>query len=191
MIICSQEDIKNIVDIGTWNGMGSTKCIYDSIVENNKKDYMVISLESNIVFHKMAISNLPKIDNFNLVLGKIVEDNELIDVDDCDDSFFTNSDRRDHRGWLVEDINNYRMVENVLHTLPSRIDLLILDGGEFSSLSEFFKLKDRSNYIILDDTNTIKNNKVADIIRKSNDYKIMADSNDRNGYLVAKKINFL
>jgi hypothetical protein len=81
------------------------------------------------------------------------------------------------------------MIENVLDIIPITIDLLILDGGEFSSLSEYNKLKDRTKYIILDDTNTIKNNKVADIIRKNNDYKIIADSNSRNGYLIAKKIN--
>jgi hypothetical protein len=187
--LCAQDDIKNIVDIGTWNGMGTTKCIYDSIIENNKKDYMVISLESNPIFYEIAVGNIPKIDNFNLVLGRIVEEDELIDVEECDDSFFNNSDRDPQRGWLLDDITNYKMIENVLDIIPITIDLLILDGGEFSSLSEYNKLKDRTKYIILDDTNTIKNNKVADIIRKNNDYKIIADSNSRNGYLIAKKIN--
>ncbi len=73
--------------------------------------------------------------------------------------------------------------------MPSKIDLLILDGGEFSTLGEFNKLKDISTYFILDDTNTIKNNEVANIMRLDNQFEILHDVfNDRNGYLVAKKV---
>ena len=29
--------IKNIIEIGTWNGLGTTKCIYDAIISSNKQ----------------------------------------------------------------------------------------------------------------------------------------------------------
>ena len=69
------------------------------------------------------------------------------------------------------------------------IDLLILDGGEYCSYGEFNKLKDIVDFIILDDTNTIKNYKTAEIIRKSPDqYEILADdTNERNGFMVCRK----
>ncbi len=188
--LCNQEDIKVIVDIGTWNGMGSTKCIYDSIIENKKTDYLVYSIESNESFYNQAVNNLnSKIENFNLILGRLVEIDELIDVDTCDNKFFTSSSREVQKTWMLEDSNNYSNIKNVLDIIPEKIDLLILDGGEFSSLSEFNKLKERTTYFILDDTNTIKNYEVANLIRSEvNNYEIFMDSNDRNGFLVAKKI---
>jgi len=188
--MCKQDDIKCIVEIGTWNGMGTTKCIYDSIVENNKKDYQVYSLESNEKFYNQAIINLPKLENFNMILGRIVEVCDLINIDECDDKFFVPiSNKEIIKGWLVEDLHNYESIENVLDKMPNQIDLLILDGGEFSSLAEFNKLKDRTTYFVLDDTLLIKNNEVANIMRNDSRYQILYDNtSDRNGFLISKKI---
>jgi hypothetical protein len=189
--MCKQDDIKTIVEIGTWNGMGTTKCIYDSIVDNNKMDYSVYSLESNSIFYNQAIFNLPKIENFNIILGRIVEVDELINIDECDDKFFVPiSNKEIIKDWLVDDLQNYKNIENVLDQMPDKIDLLILDGGEFSSLSEFKKLKDRTTYFVLDDTLLIKNNEVADIMRNDSNYQILYDNtSDRNGFLISKKIS--
>ena len=186
----SKSDVNTIVELGTWNGMGTTKCVYDSIVENNKKDYQVYSLESNEKFYNQAIINLPKLENFNMILGRIVEVCDLINIDECDDKFFVPiSNKEIIKGWLVEDLHNYESIENVLDKMPNQIDLLILDGGEFSSLAEFNKLKDRTTYFVLDDTLLIKNNEVANIMRNDSRYQILYDNtSDRNGFLISKKI---
>jgi hypothetical protein len=170
--------------------MGSTKCIYDSIVESNKTDYLVYSLESNEDFYNLAVSNLPSLVNFNLLLGRVIDASEVVDIDSYGDNFFTECDKNLQKKWLVEDVDNYNKVKNVLDILPEKIDLLILDGGEFSSLAEFNKLKDRTKYFILDDTNPIKNFEVANIMRADDNYQILFDdSNDRNGFLISKKNN--
>lgn len=184
--MCKQEDIKIIVDIGTWNGMGTTKCICDSIIDNHK-ECLVYSIEANPYFHSVAITNLPKIANFNLLLGRIIEIEDLINLDEYNDSFFVSSSRDIQKTWMNEDLDNYSKIENLLSLIPKKIDLLILDGGEFSSFSEFQKLKDRTTYFILDDTKTIKNYKVAEIMRDNSDYQIIQDSSDRNGFLISKK----
>ena len=190
--MCKQDDVKTIVDIGTCNGMGTTKCIYDGIVDSNKTDYIVYSLESNKSFYDQAISNFntfPKINNFNLILGKIIEEKDMLDIDAADDRFFSMYGRDVQKGWLKEDVDNCNKVENVLHLLPNQIDLLILDGGEFSTLAEFNILKDRATYFILDDTTALKTFEVANIIRNDTNYRILHDEpNDRNGFLISKKI---
>jgi len=187
--LCKKEEIKNIVEIGTWNGLGTTKCIYDSILENNKKEYSVYSLESNPDLYQIALHNLPKISNFEIILGRIVEKSELVDIDSCPDFFFINgSSRETQRSWFNDDLKNYNSVDNVIDRLPKTIDLLILDGGEFSSFAEFTKLQDRVTYLVLDDTKVIKNYEVANIVRNDSSYQIIIDSSDRNGFLVAKKI---
>ena len=46
--------------------------------------------------------------------------------------------------------------KNVIEELPQIIDLLVLDGGEYTTYPEYKKLKDRSNIIALDDTAILK-----------------------------------
>jgi hypothetical protein len=187
--ICLQEDIKTIVEIGTWNGMGSTKCVYDA-VSVKKDNYLVYTLECNEEFYKKCLENykyLPKIKNFNFVLGTIVNPEENINpMYNFDDKFFNLYSREIQSSWRNEDVQNCKNVKNIIDIIPEKIDLLILDGGEFSSLSEFNKLKDRTTYFILDDTNVIKNYEVAMIIRNDKKYNVLHDSDERNGYLVAK-----
>jgi hypothetical protein len=189
--LCLQDDVKNIVEIGTWNGMGSTKCIYDAI-SDKKGDYLVYSLECNIEFHNIALinyTNLPKLNNFNMILGTIILPDENKDpMNNYDDIFFNQYSRETQKSWYIQDLENCKNVPNVLNIIPDSIDLLILDGGEFSSLSEYQKLKDRTTYFILDDVNTIKNNEVAILMRTDSNYQIIHESNDRNGFLVSKKI---
>lgn len=190
--LCLQDDIINIVEIGTWNGMGSTKCIYDAISEK-KSDYLVYSLECNQEFYNICLENykdLPVLNNFNLILGSIIEPEENLDpMLNYDDKFFFQYSRQIQSDWFKEDLKNCKNCKNVIDILPHKIDLLILDGGEFSGLSEFNKLKDISTYFILDDTNTIKNYEVANIMRSDRQFEILHDVvNDRNGYLVAKKV---
>jgi hypothetical protein len=190
--LCLQDDVINIVEIGTWNGMGSTKCIYDAISEK-KSDYLVYSLECNQEFYNICLENykdLPVLNNFNLILGSIIDPEENIDpLSNYDDKFFFQYSRQIQSDWFKEDLKNCKNCKNVIDILPHKIDLLILDGGEFSGLSEFNKLKDRSTYFILDDTNTIKNYEVANIMRSDRQFEILHDVvNDRNGYLVSKKV---
>jgi hypothetical protein len=190
--LCLQDDVKNIVEIGTWNGMGSTKCIYDAISEK-KGEYLVYSLECNTEFHNIALinyKNLPKLNNFNMILGTIISPEENKDpINNYDDIFFNQYSRDIQNSWYIQDLENCKKVPNVLSIIPDSIDLLILDGGEFSSLSEYQKLKDRVKYLILDDTNMIKNYEVSNIIRSDVNYEVLFDSNDRNGFLIAKKLN--
>jgi hypothetical protein len=189
--LCLQDDIKTIVEIGTWNGMGSTKCIYDAVLDK-KEEYLVYTLECNAEFYQKCLENyknLPKLDNFNFILGTIVDPEENIDpISNFDDKFFQQYSREAQSIWRNEDVENCKKSKNVLDIIPEKIDLLILDGGEFSGLSEYQKLKDRSTYFILDDTNVIKNYEVAKSIRNNNEFQLLHESNERNGYLVAKKI---
>lgn len=189
--LCLQDDIKTIVEIGTWNGMGSTKCIYDA-VSVKSGDWIVYSIECNKEFYNICLQNykdLPKLNNFNLILGTIISPEENLNpMYNFDDKFFYQYPREVQSSWFREDFENCKGVDNVLNMIPEKIDLLILDGGEFSGLSEYNKLKDRTTYFILDDTNVIKNYEVAKSMRNNPEFEILFDSDDRNGFLVSKRI---
>jgi hypothetical protein len=174
---------KNIVEIGTWKGLGSTKRIIDALIKNNINSNF-ISLETNKIFYDEAKQNLNEYTNYvNLVYGRIVE---IIDVENF---VLSHELTYQEQGWFNEDISNLILTPNVISSIPEEIDFLLLDGGEFSTYSEWLKLKDRSQIIALDDTNTTKCKKIKQeiISGKYPYYEIIIDSNDRNGFMFLKK----
>jgi len=177
--ICTQPNVRTIVEIGTWNGMGSTKCILDGVVGQNKK---VWSLECNKTRHLEAKINLGFLPpDFNLLHGTIVTAEELTPILET----LTNETLKQ---WLTEDIEWIRHTPNVIDQLPEKIDLCIIDGGEFSGDIEFFRLWERCHYIILDDTNAIKHKKTKEfILSKPDKLKIIEDNIiERNGFLICE-----
>jgi hypothetical protein len=107
--ICLQADVNTIVEIGTWNGMGSTKCIYDA-VSIKFGDYLVYTLECNEKFYNSCIENykaLPKLKNFKFILGTIIEPDENINpLSNFDEKFFNQYSRLIQSGWRNEDVEN-------------------------------------------------------------------------------------
>jgi hypothetical protein len=181
--ICERSDVNNIVEIGTWNGRGSTLCIYNTIKNTSKR---LISLETSKEMYDIAF-DFYKDKKEALIINGYISD-KLLDFDSLDDSFFTDYDKNTKFSWYKEDLNNIDNCKNVLDLLPDEIDFLILDGGEFSSWQEYLILKDRSKIIFLDDTRppTIKNYMARkDLIETR---KMIADNlNDRNGYCIFEK----
>ena len=173
-------DVKIIVEIGTWNGLGTTKCIYDGILHGRKKDFLVLSLECNRMRYEEANTNLLPLNNFNIVHGSIVTVEELLAA---------NEKQRTHP-WFIEDLRHIKTAPYIFHEIPEKIDLLVLDGGEFSSLIEFEKLWERSRFIILDDTTTNKNTEVRNfILSKPEKIKIIEDNlKDRNGFMICENL---
>ena len=175
-----QLDVNNIVEIGAYNGGGSTKCIYDAVI--GKLNKYVWSLECNRLRLEEAKINLGFLtSNFKLIHGTIVDYKELLPIMDT-------LENETLKTWLKEDLDWLRVTPNVLNQLPNKIDLLIIDGGEFSAQKEFDKLWEKSHYIILDDTNAIKNKDVRKfILSKPNKFRIIEDNIvDRNGFLVCE-----
>ena len=175
-----QQDVQTIVEIGTWNGMGSTKCIYDAVLGSNKE---VWSLECNETRHNEAKLNLGIIpNNFNLVLGTIVTADEL-------EPLMDGLERQDGlKTWLMEDLRWIRESQCLIDEIPEKIDLLIIDGGEFSGYMEFIKLWERCRYIIIDDTKASKHEKTRDfILSKPETFKVIDDNLvERNGFLICE-----
>jgi hypothetical protein len=185
--IAKQDSVQTIVEIGTWNGAGSTKCIREAVLDK-ARPCKVLSIEAWKSMYDVAIqNNQPAIVGFEIVHGRIVE---LSDLNWFDHSTLSEDEKR----WLADDIANYNQCPNVMDKIPAKIDLLILDGGEFSSHEEFHKLIDRSNFVILDDTfqGTRKFKAIREMILSNTDrYEIIGDiTNDRNGYMVLRNKQF-
>lgn len=183
--IFSTYNPQTVLEIGTWKGLGSTKCIINNIIEHKTKTF--ISIESNLTFHTEARINLANyLDYVHLLYGKIIE------TDDVNSFISTEELNSNEKIWLQEDLINIAKAPNILSSIPVNIDFLLLDGGEFSTYSEWLKLKDRSKIIALDDTSTTKCRKIKqEILADQNfTYKILKDSNERNGFMILRN-NYL
>ena len=177
-IIISKYKPKNIVEIGTWKGLGSTYSVITSLIENKYKANF-ISLETNNNFYEIAKNNLEGyLEYVTLILGRIIE------VEEIENFVSTLSLDNQHQHWLKEDLTNYNLCPNVFSHIPNSIDLLILDGGEFSTYGEWKVLKDRSKIIMLDDTNMIKCKRIVEESLQHGNYKTLFSSNERNGFHV-------
>lgn len=169
------DNIKTIVEIGTWHGGGSTTCILEAL--KHKTEFNFFTFEVNKEFYDIALKIKPDHPNIHFIYGSVIEEKDLLK---------TNTDDQT-KIWLQEDIANIKKAPNIYNKIPAKIDLLVLDGGEFSSTAEFKLLKDRSSYIFLDDTYTLKNKDNREYLLNSKYYICLHDqqpTKDHHGWSV-------
>jgi hypothetical protein len=170
----------NIVEIGTWKGLGSTKRVIDSLIKNNLKSNF-ISIETNPIFYNEAKINLQLYEKYvKLFLGRIVEIEEVI-------RFCKFVHEQVNLNWLMQDLYNMIETPNIFNLLPEKIDFLILDGGEYSTYAEWKKLKDRTTIVAIDDIVETKTKIINEELSKDNNYDLIITSGERNGFSIYKK----
>jgi hypothetical protein len=72
--------------------------------------------------------------------------------------------------------------------LPEVFDVILLDGGEFTTYYEFQLLKNRCKILMLDDINVDKCKLIVSEILADPTWKIIKKQNIRNWYLIAEKM---
>jgi len=177
---------KNFVEIGTWRGGGSTKCFFEGF-KKRTDDFRFISIEANSEMYNSAINLWSDHlgDNFKILHGKIVEIENLFTADEIlkEQDFHS-----DWINWLHQDLIAMSHCQNVVNQLPEKIDVTLLDGGEFSSFAEYEALKERTQVFILDDTKVLKNRRVRQELIVDPSWNCLIDRQDeRNGYSVFSK----
>ena len=94
----------------------------------------------------------------------------------------------DESNWLKADLEKMTRAPIVFERVPQFVDLLILDGGEFSSQAEFFALRDRiAGWVILDDIRTRKNKKVFDFLVRDDSFCLVWVTDERNGAAIFRR----
>ncbi len=191
--LAKREDVTNIVEIGTWNGLGSTMCVADAIKGTNKR-FITIEMYDDMV--KQARNHLSKLTgNITLLHGTIIDKSDLtwIDLEQIEEMVSKGTAppeiHIEHaKQWLKKDIEQIERSQNVLTLLPDSIDMLILDGGEYTTYPEYLKLKDRSRIFVLDDTKLLKCKRIRQELISEKDFKVIIDDDkDRNGYCIIER----
>ena len=168
---------KVIVEIGTWNGRGSSFIIAQA-VKNRSDKALVYGYEIDPIKHSEAEEFLKKYPFFNVFYGSIV----------CEADLDTSNLNLAEKEWLRLDLNNLKKAPDVQSTIPSQIDLLVLDGGEFSTYAEFKKLSPKlTRWLVLDDVNTRKSQRIIQELKEGDEYTLIWMSDERNGAAVLQK----
>lgn len=180
------DNIKTFLEIGTWNGLGSTKCFIEGF-KNRKTSFKFYSLECNKEKSDYAKKLYSGIENVyildNVLLNKIPSD--IYDI------FPVLLENETMNYWNKIDFQNMadkKLFFETTPNLPEIFDFILLDGGEFTTWFEYNLIKDKCKLLALDDTNTFKCKKIVEELKLSNQWEVIHESDERNGIMIFNKI---
>ena len=156
-------DIQNVLEIGTWNGLGSTLVIHNALASKDLK-FSFMSIETDKIAYNYARKNLKDFP-INLKLGRIIEIGDLPDPSLI--NFRKHNLNPVNIEWFYQDLRRYKKTKNINSHLKNQYDFIFFDGGEFSTFAEFKLLYSRTRYFGLDDIQTYKQYEVLDFINKN------------------------
>ena len=170
------------LEIGTWNGGGSTYCFMKGFEQRNTDiSFNFVSLEINEEMYSEAKEKYKNIDYINLFLGRILTDNEVPDINTILETFESVNIE-----WLRNDINNLEY--SSYFDTSYNPEVVLLDGSEYLTYFEFKKLYDTTKVFILDDITTEKCRKIVEELRKANWLEKHYVRDERNGWAVYEKL---
>jgi len=175
---------KTFLEIGTWNGLGSTRAFANGF--EKRSDYIFYSLECNA--DKCAdaaklYTDYPKIH----ILNEVIWNQEPTDFYEVFPQCRSNPTLQH---WHEVDMINMQKCPVFLDRpeIPKVFDVVLLDGGEFTTYYEYQLLKDRCKTLMLDDVNVDKCTKIVQEIRADPSWRILKRVDVRNGYLIAERV---
>jgi len=182
------------LDIGTWNGRGTTTCILDgfqaSSLAHVKK---CASVELHPFMYNVASENLkdhPAVSSVTFLKGtlgdKTAYEHILLPKKESipEDTHYRLYYQTDMVLW------NAAILDPIV--LPFKPEAVVLDGGEYTGYVDWlFTPKENLKYVFLDDTAVLKNEKVRKELLESSEWELVEESvTDRNGWSVfMKKLN--
>jgi hypothetical protein len=170
--ILKNRDIKNVLDLGTWNGRGSTICFYLGLLSHDREDIHIYSLEVDEERHTEATAFWQFSPNVHPLRGHLFHkgppsQEEIV-------RRFPNA----VKDWLEVDLKNVKNASAV--SLP-KIDLVLFDGSEYLTYYEYLLLRDKVNYIFCDDANVDKCRQIKQELLASSEWQCLFVSDERNG----------
>jgi hypothetical protein len=176
--IARDETNKVFLEVGTWNGLGSTACIYNGLKERTD-DWAFYSLETNkekIDFAKKHYEN-SRISFHNETLLKTIPTYYDIVKELGNDVV---------QKWYDIDVENLKNCKYFFEDKQiEHFDMVLLDGGEYHTYFEFLEIKDRTKIICLDDVNAVKCKRIYNELSTSPDWKLYKeDMHERNGWAI-------
>ena len=166
------------LEIGTWSGMGSTRCFHLGFLDRNTP-FVFKSLECNKEKCEMAAMHYTEYPSIQILNSSVIEPTSIPSTEVLKGMFED----------IVEKWHNIDM-ENLAtcSVLEDReFDVVFLDGGEYTTYFEYKELIKcpTLQMIICDDTNMNKCKKVREELLADSRWTCLIDRPDnRNGWCV-------
>lgn len=176
--------VHSILEIGTWTGHGSTKCIVEGLKNKPADSYIFYSLEANSEKCALARGLYKDMPNVH-ILDEVILNGRQPDEHIIFPQLLFNPT---FRHWHDVDIDNMVGKKKFLERpeLPAIFDVILLDGGEFTTWYEYLALRDRCRFLILDDTRVAKCARIVEELKSQPEkWHILYEGNERNGNLIA------
>ena len=177
MNVAKDTQYAKYLEIGTWSGMGSTRCFHLGFLER-ADPFVFKSLECNKEKCEMAAMHYTEYPYIQILNSTVVPASAIPSTDELKMMF----------EGLVEHWHDVDMENLATCTLleDRDFDVVFLDGGEYTTYFEYNELVTKCpslRMIICDDTNMNKCKKVREELLASADWKILVDRpDDRNGW---------
>lgn len=179
--------IINILDVGTWNGLGSTLCcVLGCLARIEYTPINLVGIEANMEFYEKGLKawvNRPGKEMVHFFKGRIAESMMTEEEIKAHPRFIPNNDH--FNLWYHSDIKNFN--ESQLLELHGQIDLAVLDGGEYCGFQDYLSvLKFNPKYICFDDIYSIKNDRSLDHALQ-NGYTLIFKTEEKSGSVILKR----
>ena len=184
-LVQKDTSIKNIVDIGSWNGLGTTLCcVLGAAARPAYQPVLIISLETNTEFYNIAVKTWeqrPGKEMIQFINGRLAT--TMLPEDEIKNhpTFIKNH----FDLWYESDKVYFEKAPKI--NLQGTADLVIIDGGEYCGFSDYEQsLLLKPTYLYLDDTRTQKTDKALEHAI-ANDYDLLFKDDSRNGFAVLRR----
>ena len=190
-ILGSDDTYSTYVDVGTWNGLGTTRCIMNGI-ERRTAPAEVWSYEANATMYQTAIQNWqmrpPSLHLINGTLHREIADLDAIHGHPAI-ARMRETSGDEYKQWYVGELAS--LMSAPIVSPPSHVDVVVLDGGEFTTGGDWDILKTRSpRVVVLDDTSAFKTYDIREELLQSSDWEVVCDiPNERNGWAIFKRVD--
>lgn len=184
-------NLKNNLEIGSWDGEGSTKCFVEAMkhLSGDKSLYCIEIVEEKIKKLEQLYFNV----NFvHPIFNSSVNYDEMLDRDfqEIWNSEYNKIPKLPNqeklvKSWFDRDIETLKGIKNsaIKNLADKNWDSVLIDGGEFTGYSEFVLLKDKTKLFFLDDVHSaFKCNRVYEILKKDPSWEMLKENPKiRNG----------
>lgn len=184
--IATTEEYTRYLEIGTWNGGGSTVCFVDGFLK--RKDTNKVTLLSLEIDKDRSISSRNRWKNLNHIVN--IQHSHILDkiptIDEMRDIFGEDI----NRDWLKADLDNLSLASyiNVIEFNPQ---VVLLDGSEYLTYFEYKQLLScpALDIIMMDDINVAKCKRIVSELDDNPDWRVIIKNTTlRNGYAIYKRV---
>lgn len=176
------EKYTTYLEIGTMNGQGTTKCVMDGFEQRQDKSCLLYSVE-NYYIHLRNAMDYWKGHQQLIFLNGVVTKDHFMTLDEVINNRLFDDNMKNHTNiWYDIEKKSFEDSNLIYDKIPKEIDVLILDGSEFTTYYEWNVLKSHKIKILLmDDTNVIKCNRIFNELLVDPNWKLIFQSNEKNG----------